>query len=310
MTTWTSLADFAARQTPHADAVPAWVHRSGAQTARVGRWIPGGRRALEEVIDTVVALQRAEWLEDGLVLGARVFPEAHRDLLACATTLDVAVPPAVVTDCGGARQAVLGTDAHPILHLSSGFLSGATPAERRFLLGRLLGPLCTDTVTLASLYALLVDHDGLRRLARRNLGPTFEIVLAPLSLGARVLLARQHRALEITADRAGLLCAQDLPAAERALARLALGVSVPSDDPLYDAPQRSSGSPGRWAELLSSRPWTHKRVQALRLFAGSAAYHRTRGTPVPDGAIADDVLQRRTHTLLGVGSPPSTPVAP
>src|SRR5690606_3953853 len=168
--------------------------------------------------------------------------------------------------------------------------------ERRFLLGRLCGHVKARQVTWGTLYALLVDHDGLRRVGRRTLGPALEVFLAPLSLGARVALSRWHRAAEITADRAGLIAAGDLETSRRALLRLALGVRPDLDPTDYLDALRSAhaqDSPGRWTELLSAQPWMHKRMQALELFTRSAAWAEASGQEVPD-PLSRDELDRRT----------------
>jgi len=295
-----SLADYAATFTERRDAeAPAWAHPSGPPVL-LGQGSPWLDR-LEEVLDTVVALQRSEWLQDGVYLGPRALGPVYRDLLECARTLEVTVPPAVVAGTAGSAQGTFGTNDRPFLLLSSFFLGGADPQERRFLLGRLCGHVRALQVTWGTLYALLVDHNGLRRVGRRYLGPTLEVVLAPLSLGARLALSRWHRAAEITADRAGLIATGDLDGARRALLRLALGVKPdvdPSDylDALRGA--RAEDSPARWTELLASQPWMHKRMQALDVFATSTVWADL-GGEVPD-PISRQELDRRTDALLRV----------
>ena len=183
------------------------------------------------------------------------------------------------------------------------FFARAPQAERRFLLGRLLGPMVTGGVTASSVYAMLMDQGGLRTLARRTLGPTVEVGLAPASFAARLLLSRAHRASEINADRAGLLCAQSADDACRALLRVALGVTPQVDPDAYleQLDRMRDGSPGRWAEALASSPWTHKRIRAIRLFARSRTGQELLGMPADDG-MDDEALDAAIDTLLGVGS--------
>lgn len=296
-----SLSDYAATFSERRTAEPpAWAHPSGPPV-HVGQGSPWVDR-LEEVLDTVVALQRSEWLQDGVYLGPRAMGRAYRDLLECARTLDVTVPPAVVAGATHGSQGVFGTNDRPFLLLSSFFLKGADEGERRFLLGRLCGHIRARQVTWGTLYALLVDHNGLRRVGRRYLGPTLEVFLAPLSLGARLALSRWHRSAEITADRAGLLATRDLDAARRTLLRMALGVKPdvdPSDYLETLRGVRSDDSPARWTELLASQPWMHKRMQALDLFAKSALWVELGGEV--DGTPLDrETLDRRTDALLKV----------
>lgn len=294
-----SLADFAETWRDEASELPPWV---------VGAQLPldqlGVRERLEDVLDTVTALQRADWLEDGVYLGPSAMPETYRELLHCARTLEVALPPAVAAGSSLSGQGAYGTDGRAFLYVSTYFLSGTSPSVKRFHLGRLTGTIAARQVTANTLYALIVDQHGLRSVARRALGPVLEVFLAPLSLGVRVALSRWHRAAAFSCDRAGLLCAQDLDAAGAALLKGTLGVNPTMTREQYLEQLRrvqEGTSPGRWAEILADRPWTHKRMHALDLFASSAMYARlTGGEPGPD-ALSDDELAARTHALLGIG---------
>lgn len=297
---YVSLADFAAGFDGAAGALPSWVHPDAA-APQVLEAI-GLRHRLEDVLDTVVALQRAEWLHDGVYAGPTAMPSVYRDVLHSARVLKVAVPPAILAGAGFSAQGCFGTDERAFLYLSTFFFDPASEGERRFLTGRLCGHIAARQVTASTLYALLVDQNGLRSLARRGVGPVLEVVLAPLSLGVRLALSRWHRAAEITADRAGLLACGDLEHAGTALLRMALGRRPEVDVRTYLEQLRHArgrSAPGRWTELLASQPWTHKRLEALALFAGSALWAELTGTPVED-PLPREELDARTSRLLGV----------
>lgn len=263
----------------------------------------GLRSRIEDVVDTVVALQRAEWLHDGVYLGPRANPEIYRDVMHCARVLKVSVPPAITTAGVMRNQRAAGTDARPFLILSSFFFRAADKAERRFIAGRVVGHVALQQVTTMSVYALLVDSEGVRKVARKAVGPLLEVVLAPLGLGMRLALSRWHRAAEMAADRAGLLCCRDLDASRMALLRIALAVTPDVDPEAYLEQLRNTAddtSPGRWTELLQDEPWMHKRMMHLELFAKSQLYAQLTGDPEPTGISRDD-LEQGTRDLLGVG---------
>ncbi|MCO4744660.1 MAG: hypothetical protein KC912_07725 [Proteobacteria bacterium] len=295
-----SLADFASTWAARRSPGPvAYAHPTGPPT------LPAGALTdrLEEILDTVVSLQRAEWLVDGVYAGPNAMSEAYRDVLHASRTLGIAVPPAIVSGCGGASQGTFGTDVRPTLRLSSLFFAGATEGQRRFIAGRLCGHIDAHQVTWGTLYALIVDHDGLRRVARRNVGPALELVLAPLSLGARLGLSRWHRAAEVTADRAGLLCCDSVEDASTALLRIALATRPDVDPEEFVRQRQAMGAdqePGRWTEVLSSAPWLHKRIRALELFARSQAFADAGGTPVGEELLSTEALNEATAALLGV----------
>lgn len=258
---------------------------------------------LEEVLDTIVALQRAEWLEDGVYVGPRAMGEVYRAVLEASRQLEVALPPAIAARVPLTAMGTYGTDSRAFLLLSTFFVKPASDAEVRFMVGRQVGHLAAGQVTGRSIYALMVDHNGVRKLARRAVGPTLEVVLAPLSMGLRVALSRWHRLAELTADRAGLLVVDDLEAARTALLRAGLGTSpeVSAEDYVHQRHAHADGGPARWAELLSDRPWLHKRLQALELWSRSERFATLGGTP-PDGAdlLDDEALDREVRGLLGV----------
>lgn len=296
-----SLAEFAARFDAPPGERPAWVLPEA-------REIPletlGLRGRVEDVLDTVTALQRAEWLVDGLYVGPSALPDVYGDALAAARRLQIAVPPVIVCNVSGRSQGAAGTDARAFVALGAIWLEGATEGERRFALGRACGAIAARQVTADSLYGVLVDSDGLRAVARRAVGPLLEVALAPIGLAARVALSRWHRAAEISADRAGLLVCGSVEDAGTALLRASLSTrpKVPLEVYLGQLQAaRRDASPGRWAELLAGEPWAHKRIAALDLFSRSERYHRLQGTSGPD-LLTDAELDRRTSALLGISA--------
>ena len=211
---YVSLADFA--QTLDLSVKrPDWAVPDSAPPVPLDRLAL--RTRVEDVVDTVIALQRAEWLQDGVHASPSTAPEVYRQILDAARTLKVSVPPAILTSQAQSGQLTAGTDARPFLVLSAYFFQSADPLEQQFLAGRLVGHVALRQVTTTSLFSLLVDHSGIRQVARRAVGPLLELVLAPIGLGMRLALSRWHRAAELSADRAGLLCCRDVDAAQQAL---------------------------------------------------------------------------------------------
>jgi Zn-dependent protease with chaperone function len=199
-------------------------------------------------------------------------------------------------------QQAAGTDSRPFLVLSSYFFQTADLGERQFVVGRLVGHVAASQVTATSLYGLLVDHAGVRQVARRAVGPVLEVVLAPMGLGIRLAMSRWHRAAELTADRAGLLCCRSVDDARRAMLRISLSIRPELDPEVYLDQLRDTAdgtSPGRWAELLASEPWMHKRMRHLQWFAESALYAELTDRPTA-GKLSRDELERRSNDLLGV----------
>jgi hypothetical protein len=297
---YVSLAEFAANRTAPPAVAPFAVHPDAAPPR-----LPDPVAArLDELLDTVVAVQRAAWLEDGAYVGPQTLPDAWRATLEAARRLGAPVPVVIAANVAAAAQGAQGTDDRPFLLLSAALPASATPAELRFELGRQLGQIVAGQVSARTLYALVVDHDGARRLARRAVGPALDVVLAPIALGLRAALSRWHREAELTADRAGLLACDDLEAARAALLRGALGAdpTMTAEAWLRRGDSVRDAGPGRWTEILADRPWLRKRLRALDDWARSETFAALGGTPTPGARLDADELARRTAALLAVGA--------
>lgn len=306
--------DDTARFTPLADFAATWAHREPGATVDYAYSQPPALTAvleelqltdrLEDLLDTVVEWQRAEWLQDGVYVGPRVMGDTYREVLAAARTLHIAVPPTVASGSGYGSQGVFGTDNRAFLHLSSYFVTAARPDEVRFLVGRFAGHIHAQDVTWLTLYALTVDQAGLRGVARKALGAAADLLLTPVSVAGRLALSKWRRSADITADRAGMLCGGSLESGQRCLLRLMLGTSkakVDVDAYLEQLEQvHIGGSPGRWAELLSSHPFIHRRMRAMELFARSRVWVDHGGEPLPGALLSKAELDEQTSVLLRV----------
>ena len=294
---YVSLQDFASSFGDDSEALPAWVHPHARTTVIDQLRL---RYRLEEILDTVVAWQRAERLQDGIYAGPMTMGHIYRPVLDASRTLGVAVPPAICAATQSKLQGCFGTDGRAFLYLSTYFFEAATEAERAFVAGRSCGYIAAQLVTANTLYAIVVDNGGVRSIVPRSLRPVLSLALAPLSLLSRVALSRWQRASEISVDRAGLVVGQDVDGASMALLRQTLGHKPQVDKETYLEQARSrESSPGRWAELLAGAPWVHKRIRAMELFAGSQLYVDLTGRSVED-PISTEELNRRTTQILGV----------
>ena len=119
---------------------------------------------------------------------------------------------------------------------------------------------------------------------------------------AIMTLQAWSRRAEVTCDRAALLAVGDLDKTLQALVTLELGVDRGSafnaEDYLRTVPDLKKGF-GRYAELFRSNPYLPKRVQALRLFAGSAMYlQATGGDPTGKPSLPD--IDKQVADLISV----------
>jgi Zn-dependent protease with chaperone function len=109
------------------------------------------------------------------------------------------------------------------------------------------------------------------------------------------------RRAEITCDRAGLLCVNDLGTSTTALAKLALGSTKLYEQLNLDAfvEQYDEGQEGvgKFTEITASHPWIPKRIKALRKFAESKLYRERVGET---GGKTMDQVDEEVHGIIKV----------
>jgi Zn-dependent protease with chaperone function len=124
-----------------------------------------------------------------------------------------------------------------------------------------------------------------------------------------MMLQAWSRRAEVTCDRAALLAVRDLDKTLEAIVNLELGVDLGAgrssafnaEDYLRAIPEVPDAKRGlgRYAELFRSHPDVPKRVQALRLFAGSAMYAQATGQdPAGKPSLVD--VDKRVAALISV----------
>lgn len=188
--------------------------------------------ALDETVRLWGHIARAELLGPALRVSPERYANVHKAVRRCAEILHIPTPAVYVTPQPGGVL-TLGTDEESYIVLAQGLLDKLSDAELLDVLGRECGRIQNGHVPFATaLHYLTHARSTLVRWAVRP---------ATLSLGAWA------RRADISADRAGLLCARDLDVSHSALAKIA------------------DGGDGRGLE---------RRRRALARFAGSA-YYRT-----------------------------------
>ncbi|HEX8433697.1 M48 family metallopeptidase [Archangium sp.] len=227
--------------------------------------------------------RRRRLLTDALRLTRSVAPTVMDVLAACQETLGHAGPVElfVQPDQRIHAAAVEAPGEPPAIVLSSRLIEALTEAELRFVIGHQLGHLVLDH------FALPVGVEGAegKHLPRAN-------VLA---------LDAWNRAAEVSADRAGLLCAKDTEAALSASFKRTSGLasaSVKSELAAYvrqvDALLSSSAArekPREDEDMLGcfiTHPFSPLRLRALVAFSRSRTFLRVAGHYGSDEGLPEE----------------------
>jgi Zn-dependent protease with chaperone function len=278
---------------------------------------PLDRRSLDGIarFGPVVAVTRAiirHWDEPmvkGQLLGGTVkvgagqFADIHELAQRCAAVLNMEVPDIFIRHDPTFNAMTLGVE-RPLIILHSSVVEAFGPDELSFILGHEMGHIKSEHVLyLSAAYILTM---GARGLADRLFG-----------VGALIVVPAMHalqawmRKAELTADRAGLLCLQDLEVARRSLIKLALGGKhlferLDVNEYLRQADQASRDEYGKVSEFFQTHPHIANRVRELKYFHESSLYSEILGQAPPAGreqleAAAMMGVERGQQLLARVG---------
>lgn len=198
-------------------------------------------------------------------------PDLHQAVEDCARILGLPKPRVFITDQPG-RNAYTMNLVKPVIVLSSTFVwAFRDPAELRFVIGHEMGHIkCRHVKWNAVLHAIVES------VRQSRLIPD-EPTLLPF-----LPLFKWAREAEMSADNAGLICAQDRQAAERALVRLGLmledesvgGINVDAFLRQGEAEELSKFSEvlAYWRHLLREHPFAPERIQELRKYEKTRQY--------------------------------------
>jgi hypothetical protein len=231
---------------------------------------------------------------------------ARRALLGTAVRLTERMAPALVGHVEACR-ATLGieTDVELFVYPQADLNAACVRPEngRVFVL---LSAGLVDTL-LDSELRFVVGHELAHHLFGHHEMPVGVLTQGEDPVGGPIALKlfAWSRFAEISADRAGVLCAGDVDASTRALFRVATGirgdaVRMHVDDLLAqmgdmrDEIARAELSRSR-ADWFSTHPFSPLRLRAVQLFAGSALF--------AGHGLDRDALEEETHALLSLMDP-------
>jgi len=144
----------------------------------------------------------------------RSVPELWDAMQECCAVLDLRDAPDLYVEPGDILQGTSVGVGRPLVVVTTACVEALTPAELRFMLGREVGH-------IKSQHALYHDLGSVLPILADLLGSATMGVGTLLGMGLQAALLKWVRMSDYTADRAGLLACQDVPAATMALAKVA-----------------------------------------------------------------------------------------
>lgn len=231
---------------------------------------------------------RTELLGTAVKVSDQQYPRVYEAAKAAGAALHVRVPVVFAAASSSIKVKVLGTEDAPHLIVNLELAEKLDDTELVAAIGHELGHVQNGHILYATALHYLTSSAAF----------FVRWVVQP----AIITLQAWSRRAEMTCDRAALLAVRDLDKTLGALVKLELGLDAGSAfnaEEYLKAPPDVKKGVGRYAELFRSHPYVPKRVQALRLFAGSALYASVTGQD-PAGKPSLPDVDKQVADLISV----------
>jgi Zn-dependent protease with chaperone function len=231
---------------------------------------------------------RTELLGTAVKVSDQQYPRVYEAAKAAGAALRVRVPVVFAAPSDSIKVRVLGTEDAPHLIVNLELAEKLDDTELVAAIGHELGHVQNGHILYATALHYLTGSAAF----------FVRWVVQP----AIMTLQAWSRRAEVTCDRAALLAVRDLDKTLAAMVKLELGLEKGSafnaEEYLKQPPDVKKGA-GRFGELFRSHPYVPKRVQALRLFAGSALYASVTGQD-PAGKPSLPDVDKQVADLISV----------
>ncbi|OIO07655.1 MAG: hypothetical protein AUJ52_09910 [Elusimicrobia bacterium CG1_02_63_36] len=262
--------------------------------------VPGAGWVFSRWVEFWLEFRRTGFLGSTVKVGPKQFPELNALRVKAAELLCMKPPPLFVVEQPMINAFTMGTDQdNSFVAITRPLLEAATEKELLFILGHEFGHIKSQHALYATI-AIYLANMGLFYGYRV---PGIHLLAFPLEIALKAWFRRS----EITCDRAGLVCVQDLDSARRALLLLGCCSRELADRIDLDEFRRQSaevaGSYGKWSELFVTHPYLPKRIRCLETFAGGHLYVRRVKKDRKSEFLDPDDLDAAVGDILGNEEP-------
>jgi Zn-dependent protease with chaperone function len=283
---WIAARRGAMEQQAREGAVYAFVgERKFRRTLNIARPVT---MALEATTRLWRDVARTELLGTAVKVSDEQYPRVWEAAKAAGAALRVRVPVVFAAPTSSIKVKVLGTDDAPHLIVNLELAEKLDETELIAAIAHELGHVQNGHI----LYTTALHY----------LSHSAAFFVRWIIQPAIMTLQAWSRRAEVTCDRASLLAVRDLDKTLTAMVRLELGLDKGSafnaEEYLRAMPDVKKGL-GRFTEMFRAHPYVPKRVQALRLFAGSALYAQVTGAD-PTGKPSLNDIDKQVSDLISV----------
>jgi Zn-dependent protease with chaperone function len=193
-------------------------HPNDARATEALRKIPGLDKVMAKILE--YGLERVYYVDNvasNLRVTPRMFGRLHRSLTWACKILDVEEPELYVTEDSAANAFTYG-HTKPFITITSSLIDMLGDEELFYVIGHEVGHIKAGHVLYGTMARNIAAVVTLLGQATLGFG-------ALLGQGLVLALYEWYRCAELTADRAGLLCVQDIEPARTTLMKLAGGTT-------------------------------------------------------------------------------------
>lgn len=256
--------------------------------------MPGVKSVFASAIDMITDINFSQIISSGIAVNENSFPEINDIVNHCTSVLCIKKPYVVISGEVSMNAFTVGSDEEPYIVLGNTLVKIMDLSKIKFIVGHECGHIAMGHV----LYHTIVSSAS----TFFNIVPIIGPVLYKTSAFALTAWSRRS---EITADRAGLLCCEDIDEACRALVQFQTGFisaeKIDMNSYVKDSKRyRRKDTLKRVGEFLMTHPPLPKRIEALKLFAESEPYYRARGLEPPKNFITKKELTRLVENIIAV----------
>lgn len=242
------------------NGIPDYAFNLDYEMKRKLNTIPHFETVSKYITSTAVTREIQAMNRYALAVGPDQFPDIYGMSVDCARRLGIGIPNVFVLNNVRINAYTLAADeASPIVVLFSGLVERFTPGELKFIIGHECGHIHNN-------------HGVYQTVVRAFFNGFAGGLGALVSLAGRTMMATWSRACEVSADRAGMICADSVDDCVNATAKLLYGATFNNQSQVnIEALQRqlndTLSNPARVLELTSDHPSAVRRIFMQKAFS-------------------------------------------
>jgi len=284
--------------------IPDYAYGSDYVLRQKIKAIPGAYGLAKAIANHMVPKKKQEMNLKALKVGPDQFPDIYKMAVDCAKTLGIGIPTVFIENDIRINAFTMATeDESPIIVFTSGLIERFTPGEIKYVMGHECGHIHNNH-GIYNIVAVLIINAGL--IGGSIALPVIIPLLNALTIPLQLAIQTWSRAAEVSCDRAGIICSDDMNDVISATAKFLYGGTFNRSDINIDALMKQyeqiRQTPVRLMEIDSTHPVPVRRIFAAKEFMDSEVLYKWRPEwKQPDmNLISKQELDLRCNTIISV----------